>query len=1055
MKNTPPFSKSTFRQKGSSLFLLFLVLFQIFFTLPVLADSNINNPGTSSDVYIKVKENIIFIGNRFIEIAITLGNNTGGGIYSIKDKVRGVDFVRKKESVDIGLFALEYWYEPINWYAALLGRKADIRYRYVINNTGILLSLSWRDLTSTHEDRRFNVNVNVSVYVPSNSNLTYWFLEFTNNDNVIIENVHFPIIPGIDQISDEKDGDYLVVPSWSGILLKNPARNLKEGKAYSTPYYPSGFLNMQFVAYYASNPKSGLYLGDYDATGTYVKKFTFSRTSDGNSAWLINTHVLSFENQVKVALPYSVVIGIFYGDWYDASQIYKEWASKQWWASRTLSKNKDTPSWLKKSGPVIDFFTRYWGRFSSGWNGPYYNLPPTVEAFKNFYNSTPVMWWRGWEKNGFGVSIPDYFPPTEGWDSFDSAIIAAHRKGGRVMTPVPAVNCYSLNASGWQEATKHAPRDRYGNLYTYTWFIHNNSGIVVKQVGIMMAPTDFWMNKILNITLELSTHGMDVIQLDGGPPMPWINYGDKLPKGGGNWWANNFIKIYSAVREGIKKVYPDGSIGSEWMVETYIPFIDIANDEAIGGLDPLGIDFGIFYNASLNTYIPLWHAVYHDRMLLFSSLLLIDGRDFLFYLRGLALSLIWGDIPMIDADPQGSGKPYNLNLYDRRLLEYSRRIVEARTKYAYYYIVEGTMLPQPMFHPNPKIIIPGAEKIPYTGVDVKPFYSDSVFASAWLSPDKSVGIIVTNIGRDTVNTTVSLENYNKLVRENITIYTIVNGEIKQGYFTKELPKELILPLAPYDVALIVLSSADTQRSRALHEILEYENQLRRSMLPESPQANRFFELAIHKFKDNDFIESIKIMEKLNENMTTYKTYIKKIQTLNETINLFSNKSTTIALRKLHQNITNYLNIALQYASTFNFNKSAEMVKKSEEEMTLYLRLINQTLSLLDKIRKLSELVQRINKSTLSEGNKQLLQQAVDMLQEASFKVECGDIEGANNLLKETELLIEKVTSSSEASANSHENYLYILTVILLALSLIVLILKRRKELAGKNSLEQT
>jgi predicted nuclease with TOPRIM domain len=197
------------------------------------------------------------------------------------------------------------------------------------------------------------------------------------------------------------------------------------------------------------------------------------------------------------------------------------------------------------------------------------------------------------------------------------------------------------------------------------------------------------------------------------------------------------------------------------------------------------------------------------------------------------------------------------------------------------------------------------------------------------------------------------------------------------------------------------------------------------------------------------------MEKLNENMTTYKTYIKKIQTLNETINLFSNKSTTIALRKLHQNITNYLNIALQYASTFNFNKSAEMVKKSEEEMTLYLRLINQTLSLLDKIRKLSELVQRINKSTLSEGNKQLLQQAVDMLQEASFKVECGDIEGANNLLKETELLIEKVTSSSEASANSHENYLYILTVILLALSLIVLILKRRKELAGKNSLEQT
>jgi hypothetical protein len=78
-----------------------------------------------------------------------------------------------------------------------------------------------------------------------------------------------------------------------------------------------------------------------------------------------------------------------------------------------------------------------------------------------------------------------------------------------------------------------------------------------------------------------------------------------------------------------------------------------------------------------------------------------------------------------------------------------------------------------------------------------------------------------------------------------------------------------------------------------------------------------------------------------------------------------------------------------------------------------------------------------------------------MLHEASFKVECGDIEGANNLLRETELLMEKVTSSSEVSAYSHKNYLYILTAMLLALSLIALILKRRKELAGKNSLVQT
>ena len=91
--------------------------------------------------------------------------------------------------------------------------------------------------------------------------------------------------------ASEEEGDYLVIPSWSGMLFKNPVRNLKEGRGFSTPNYPSGFLNMQFVAYYSSNPPSGLYLADYDETGTYVKSFAFSRPPGGGCAWLINTHV--------------------------------------------------------------------------------------------------------------------------------------------------------------------------------------------------------------------------------------------------------------------------------------------------------------------------------------------------------------------------------------------------------------------------------------------------------------------------------------------------------------------------------------------------------------------------------------------------------------------------------------------------------------------------------------------------------------------------------------------------------------------------------------------
>jgi len=1005
--------------------------------------------GVFRDSYITVKGDFIVLGNSYIEIVITLGNNTGGGVYSVKDKLRGVDFIRNKACVGIGLFALEYWYDSINWYAALLGRNAEVRYSYIVNDTGVVLHLYWSSLTSTHEKGRFSVNVHVEIYVPDNSSFTYWRLEFENRDKVTIENIHFPIIAGLDQISSEEGGDYLVIPSWSGMLFKNPVRNLKEGRGFSTPNYPSGFLNMQFVAYYSSNPPSGLYLADYDETGTYVKSFAFSRPPNSGCAWLINTHVPSFENQAKVALHYSVVLGVFSGDWYDAAQIYKAWAGKQWWTKGNLTAGKDTPLWLKKSGVVIDFFTRYWERYSSMWNGPYSNMPPTTEAFRAYYNVTPIMWWRGWEKNGFGMTIPDYFPPTEGWESFDAAVQGVHRRGGKVMVPVPAISPYTFNASGWQEAANYAPRDRWGNLYTYTWYIHNNSGMWVKQVGFTMAPSDFWLNKILNITIELSRHGMDVIQLDGGPRPPYINYHGTLPKGGGNWWADEYLKIYHIVRMENRKINPTAAIGSEWFAESYIPYIDLANDQAIGGLDPTEIIPGTFYNNSLNSYIPLWQAVYHEYMLLFSTLLFIDGRDSLYYLRNLALSLVWGDIPMITADPQGTGRPYNLKLYDRRMLEYSRRVVEARSKYAYHYLVEGVMLRPPRASPNPRILIPGAKSIPYTGVDVKPFYSDSVFASAWLAQDRSVGIVVTSIWREQLNITVPLDGYSVFEEgKNYTVYYVINGEALSVYSTIGIPREVTLTLAPNDVALIVIAPYDSLRSKALLKLWEVIG--RSNLLLEGkPQADRMLQLITYSFKNNEFQESILLAEKLLENLTVLHRLIDKIHTVNNTIVGSYDKATTRALRELLDNAAKSLREADMQAQNFNFDTAEELIKSSEQDLNQFYILLDRTVEAENALDQSTQLLVAVNKTVVNMEARQCLEQANNLIRKASESINLGRIEEAKSLLAEVKLLIEEAKSLEEKSQLSHEKLNLIIAIIIgitiITIFLMVLKTRRRAE----------
>jgi hypothetical protein len=962
--------------------------------------------------YVKIRGDFIVLGNNYIELTITLGNNTGGGIYSIKDKLRGVDFIRNKKYVNIGLFALEYWYDPINWYAALLGRNANLEYTYSINETGATLNLYWSNLSSTHEERKFDVNVHVEIYIPSNSSFTHWQIEFENKDNVTIENMAFPIIVGMDQISDEEDGDYLVLPSWSGILFKNPIKNMKKGRSIGADY-PSGFLNMQFIAYYSSNPRSGLYLANYDETGAYLKRFSFSSSPIDNNIWLVNTHVISLSgNQSRVSLPYRVVLGIFSGDWYDAAQIYKEWASKQWWARGNLTIGKDTPIWLKKSGVIMDFFTRYWARNSSAWNGPYSNMPPTAEAFRAFYNATPILWWRGWEKNGFGMTPPDYLPPSEGWSSFDSAVQGAHYNGGKVMVPVPSIISYSFNASGWQEAVNYAPRDRWGNLYTQTWYIHNNSGIVVKQVGFIMAPIDFWLNKILNISLELVNHGIDVIQLDGGPPPPFINYHGDLPRGGGDWWAREYMRIYHTVRKEVKRANPEAAIGSEWLVESFIPYIDLGNDEAIGGLDPTGIASSVFYNSTLNSYIPLWQAVYHEHMLLFSSILIIDGRDSLYYLRNLALSLVWGDLLMITADPQGTGSPYDLRLYDQKILEYSRRVVEARSKYAYHYLVEGVMLRPPLVMPNPQILIPGASRIPYSGVDVNPFYSNSVFASAWLAPDKSVGVVVTSIAPYKLNITIPLADYNVFQEKDLDVYIVVNGEVYSSFQSRGIPREVELSLAPYDVALIVISPHSSLRARAVEELQEVEYKLRKLNLPRDSTVYNWLNLAIFKFKNNDFEESLNILVRLMENVTTLSLLVEQIHALNTTIIENYANASTPALRRLLDNASSLLEEALLKALNLNFTASEILINASEEKLNSFYTLQYLTLKAQNTLNILLQTLYILNETITSIEGRKALEHAGKLLGEAKECINNGEVEKAMQILSEAKLLMKEATEKS-------------------------------------------
>lgn len=756
------------------------------------------------------------IGNEFLELGITFGNETGGGIYSIIDKESGVDFIKRKDVVGL-LYALYYWSQDTNRSEAMLGRGAVSMTREKrVDADGAWLNITWWGLSSTEGGKLFDVTVNVAISVPSGSKLSYWYFDVDNREDVVIEQVSFPLIYGVSQISDEHSGDYLVVPQGPGILCKNPTINFKPGVGAGGVYYPSVFYNMQFIAYYATAPNTGLYFANYDPTGAFVK--TFGAVNIDGCLLLSNDHVPEFSPRINLKLPYPVVIGIFHGDWWDVAQLYKGWAASQKWTTQgTIAQRNDIPQWIKSTGIAADVFTRFWCRYSRRWNGPFSNLPRIAEAMRQYYRSAPLLFWRGWEKHGFGMAPPDYLPPTEGWSSFTKAVNDTHTSGGRVFV-LPLTSSYSFNASGWQDFILHAPRDREGNLYVSNWSIENNAGMITAQSAFIVSPSEPWRDRLCQMVNQFASAGVDMVQLDGNPVMPFIDWsGSEGHRGGGTWWAEGWMTVFSSVREQAKSINPDLALGGEWYGEPYIPLFDAANEPSNVANDPLGICGGECYDNTLNTYIPLWHSVYHEYEILYSMMAIIDSQRAqqgkLYYLRGLAIALVWGEIPMVDMDPQGTGEPNDLSLYDKEMLDYSKRIAQARTTSAYSYLVEGKMLRPLDLDGVPLVTIPEVKTVPYSMANIPRFLWPGVMGSGWEGPDGSIGVILTSICNETVTVTVSLTTLQLSTASRYLMYSVRNGNFTLIDPGRTPPASVNVTLNPLDVYLLVLADPDSSKAK--------------------------------------------------------------------------------------------------------------------------------------------------------------------------------------------------------------------------------------------------
>ncbi|MBE7025647.1 MAG: hypothetical protein E7408_06315 [Ruminococcaceae bacterium] len=274
----------------------------------------------------------------------------------------------------------------------------------------------------------------IRLWLEEGDGLLHRTMSFDNRTEMPVEWVDFGTMP-IPLDLRYNGGDSVIYTSFTeGGLIENiTLREKYMGTKYcdlSYTYRGMGGLyprtgHMQFMAYYSE--AGGIYFATHDEA-YHLKLLEVRPTEEG----------LCLEHRVmpggvlgKWEMGYDVVIGGFYGDWYDAADIYRSWFEKSALRPMPLRENKSLPAWMDDSPVIIIYPIR--GGKDTGDMTPncYYPFEEGVKyinAISEKLDCRVMALMMHWE--GTAPWAPPFvWPPYGGEEGFKKAVRMLHEKG--------------------------------------------------------------------------------------------------------------------------------------------------------------------------------------------------------------------------------------------------------------------------------------------------------------------------------------------------------------------------------------------------------------------------------------------------------------------------------------------------------------------------------------------------------------------------------------------------------------------------------------------------
>jgi len=752
-------------------------------------------------VYVLERDDHICIGNSLVELGFSCSQ--GAALASIVDKATGWQFRRDEHA-------------PTALYRVGLRRQVDREVEWLDGDQAH--SLHWRRreegdgatlvlVSSDFPDR--NLSVTVSVTLAAGSAFSRWRMAVCGVGRAALYELTCPVVSGLFKLGDPAPGESLATPRQSeGYLFKHPfpVRDrlpLAAGAGPEAPdvgvgeihgKYPGG-IAMQLLAYY--NDHAGLYLATHDA-GQHVKTFDVAPWPEGSRHPAMSVSHLTPETMGQdVALSYDTVLGVFHGDWYDAADIYKGWATKQWWCQQRLW-DRDIANWMRTGVGVFQM---------SNYHLPVLRLNHSLAEIADTVNGlaadsdVPLLALVfNWEHGGGWTGPIGFFPPREGEEPFRDAMRRLREAGNYGFVYITGGNWYLKIASypfdSWAEfeaeGRPNAIMNAKGEIDIGRWYGGWES--------VWMCPhTEYIREQTASILLGCLDLGCSIVQIDNFPcsscnPCHDPTHGHA--PGHGPWWSEAWGRILADTRRRAKAKDPNCAITTEGVSENFIPWLDMF-DQRAGNMeyfghyargDPMGGETIPIFSYVYNEYIGAYCAAYPE----------CNRPEVLYWTRCLGKSLAQSVVP---TGGRYFPEPRELNPVT---IDFYKKVARAAAHECWPYLMFGEMLRPPA------IDVPTITAA-YCNFSADCDHMDpgkrhevtdrAVQHASWRGRDGTVATVFVNISEEPVSFDVELSTYRDEPRP-CDVDLTVDGERRNWLRAAALPLTERIDMTPLSVVLV-------------------------------------------------------------------------------------------------------------------------------------------------------------------------------------------------------------------------------------------------------------